>query len=88
MKVGVLVKATQDSEAGAMPDTELLAAMTAYNQALVDAGIMVSFTIPEGRRSRSVTSTHSPKRRGTRSNESCRTRRACRDGRPQTLRGV
>jgi hypothetical protein len=42
MRVMVLVKATKDSEAGAMPSTELLAAMGEYNEALVNAGIMVS----------------------------------------------
>ncbi len=40
MRVLVLVKATADSEAGVMPSTELLDAMTQYNEALVDAGIM------------------------------------------------
>lgn len=42
MKVIVLVKASADSEAGVMPSTELLTAMTAYNQELEDAGVMVS----------------------------------------------
>ncbi|HKT74318.1 MAG TPA: YciI family protein [Steroidobacteraceae bacterium] len=40
MKVMVFVKATKDSEAGVMPTQELLAAMGAYNQTLIDAGIM------------------------------------------------
>ena len=40
MRVMVLVKATADSEAGIMPSTELLAAMGAYNEELVNAGIM------------------------------------------------
>lgn len=40
MKVLVFVKATQDSEAGVMPSQELLTAMGAYNQKLIDAGIM------------------------------------------------
>lgn len=40
MRVMVLVKATADSEAGHMPSAELLAAMGAFNQQLVDAGIM------------------------------------------------
>jgi len=34
----ILVKATSESEAGVMPSTELLAAMSNYNQQLVDAG--------------------------------------------------
>ena len=42
MRVMVLVKATQDSEAGAMPSTELLEAMGKYNEALIEAGIMIS----------------------------------------------
>ena len=40
MRVMVIVKATADSEAGIMPSTELLAAMGAYNEELVNAGIM------------------------------------------------
>lgn len=40
MRVMVIVKATKDSEAGTMPDHELLAAMGAYNEELVKAGIM------------------------------------------------
>lgn len=40
MRVMVIVKATPESEAGQMPPTELLAAMGAYNEALVKAGIM------------------------------------------------
>jgi hypothetical protein len=40
MRVIVMVKATADSEAGIMPSTELLAAMGAYNEELVNAGIM------------------------------------------------
>jgi len=40
MRVMVMVKATGDSEAGAMPSTELLEAMGNYNQELIDAGIM------------------------------------------------
>lgn len=42
MRVMVLVKATEDSEAGLMPSTELLDAMMKYNEALVQAGIMKS----------------------------------------------
>ena len=42
MRVMVLVKATADSEAGTMPSTALLEAMGKYNEALVNAGIMVS----------------------------------------------
>lgn len=40
MRVMVLVKATVDSEAGAMPSTELVEAMFKYNEELVAAGIM------------------------------------------------
>jgi hypothetical protein len=42
MRVMVIVKATADSEAGIMPSTELLAAMGAYNEELVKAGIMLA----------------------------------------------
>ena len=42
MRVMVMVKATQDSEAGTIPSTDLLEAMGKYNEALVQAGIMVS----------------------------------------------
>ena len=41
MRVLVLVKATEDSEAGVMPPTELLDAMGKYNEELVKAGIML-----------------------------------------------
>jgi hypothetical protein len=40
MKVMVFVKATKNSEAGAMPTTELISAMMKYNEELVEAGIM------------------------------------------------
>ena len=40
MRVMVLVKATKDSEAGDLPTTEMLDAMTKYNEELVNAGIM------------------------------------------------
>ena len=42
MKCMVMVKATAESEAGVMPSEELLSAMTAYNEELVKAGIMLS----------------------------------------------
>jgi hypothetical protein len=37
-----MVKATADSEAGAMPSSELLEAMGRYNAELVEAGIMMA----------------------------------------------
>ena len=40
MRVMVFVKATKESEAGEMPSTELLEAMTAFNEKLVAAGVM------------------------------------------------
>ncbi len=40
MRFMVIVKATTDSEAGAMPSEELLAAMGRYNEELVAAGVM------------------------------------------------
>ena len=42
MRVMVIVKADEDSEAGVMPSTELLAAMGAYNEELVKAGVMLA----------------------------------------------
>lgn len=42
MKVMVMVKATQDSEAGRMPTEALLSAMSQYNESLVCAGIMLA----------------------------------------------
>ena len=42
MRVMVMVKASQDSEAGVMPDEQLLAAMGNYNEELVKAGIMLA----------------------------------------------
>lgn len=40
MRVMVLVKATEDSEAGTLPTPELLDAMGKYNEALIEAGIL------------------------------------------------
>ena len=42
MRVMVLIKATEDSEAGAMPSTELLEAMGRFNEELADAGVLVA----------------------------------------------
>ncbi len=42
MRVMVIVKATNESEAGQMPGTELLAAMGNFNQQLVKAGVMLA----------------------------------------------
>ncbi|HCS53482.1 YciI family protein [Rubinisphaera sp.] len=42
MKVMVLVKATPDSEAGVMPSEQLLKDMGAFNERLVEAGIMLA----------------------------------------------
>jgi hypothetical protein len=38
----VMVRATEESEAGAMPSTELLEAMGKYNEELVKAGVMLA----------------------------------------------
>jgi hypothetical protein len=38
----VIVKATAESEAGVMPDQELLAAMGKFNEELVKAGVMLA----------------------------------------------
>jgi hypothetical protein len=42
MRVMVMVKATEDSEAGLMPSTELFEAMGKFNEELVNAGIMLT----------------------------------------------
>ena len=42
MRVMVLVKATEDSEANVMPPGELLEAMGKYNEELIKAGIMLA----------------------------------------------
>ena len=42
MRVMVIVKATKNSEAGAMPTEEMLSEMTSYNEQLVKAGIMLA----------------------------------------------
>ncbi|KVN22248.1 YciI family protein [Burkholderia stagnalis] len=42
MRVMVIIKATSESEAGQMPDTELLTAMGKYNEELVKAGVMLA----------------------------------------------
>ena len=42
MRVMVLVKATNDSEAGVMPSEELLTEMGKFNEELVKAGVMLA----------------------------------------------
>ena len=42
MRVMVIVKASQDSEAGVMPKRELLEAMGKFNEELVKAGVMLA----------------------------------------------
>ncbi len=42
MRFLVMVKATPESEAGVMPSQELLTAMTAYNEELVKAGVLLA----------------------------------------------
>ena len=42
MRVMVIVKASKESEAGVLPDTELLTQMGKYNEQLVKAGIMLA----------------------------------------------
>ena len=41
MRFMILLKADQDTEAGKMPDEQLLRDMTSFNQELVDAGVML-----------------------------------------------
>jgi len=42
MRVMVIVKASKESEAGALPDTEILSKMGKYNEELVKAGVMLA----------------------------------------------
>ena len=42
MRVMVFVKATQDSEAGTLPASEMLEAMGRFNEELVNAGVMLA----------------------------------------------
>ena len=42
MRVIVMIKATEQSEAGEMPSEKLLTEMTAFNEELVKAGIMLA----------------------------------------------
>jgi len=42
MRVMVIVKATEETEAGVMPGQELLAEMGKYNEELVKAGVMLA----------------------------------------------
>jgi hypothetical protein len=42
MRFMIIVKATPDSEAGKMPSTEVLSAMTQFNEELVKAGVMLA----------------------------------------------
>ena len=42
MRVMVIVKANKDSEAGVMPDRQILGAMGKFNEELVKAGVMLA----------------------------------------------
>ena len=42
MRFMIIVKATEDSEAGKMPGTELLTAMGKFNEELVNAGVLLA----------------------------------------------
>jgi hypothetical protein len=42
MRVMILIKANRDSETGTLPSQQLLAEMGAFNQQLVEAGIMLA----------------------------------------------
>lgn len=42
MRVMVIVKANQESEAGVLPDLKILSAMQQYNEELVKAGVMLA----------------------------------------------
>ena len=42
MLFAILIRADADTEAGKLPDTSLLTAMTAFNKTLVEAGILIT----------------------------------------------
>jgi hypothetical protein len=42
MRVMVFVKANEQSEAGVLPSSEIIAAMTKYNEELANAGVMLA----------------------------------------------
>jgi hypothetical protein len=42
MRFMIIVKATKDSEAGVLPDEEMLIEMGKYNQALAKAGVLLA----------------------------------------------
>src|SRR5215472_14178124 len=42
MRCMVMIKATQDSEAGVLPDNEILTQMGKFNEELVKAGVMLA----------------------------------------------
>lgn len=42
MRVMIIIKANQDTEAGVLPDEKLLTEMGKYNEELVDAGVMLA----------------------------------------------
>ena len=44
MKFMMIVKANQESEAGAMPDEKMLASMARYNEDLVRAGVLLDLS--------------------------------------------
>ena len=44
MRFMILVKATKDSEAGAMPEEKLIAAMATYHEELAKAGVLLDAT--------------------------------------------
>jgi hypothetical protein len=44
MKFMMIVKANQESEAGAMPDEKMLSAMARYNEDLVRAGVLLDLS--------------------------------------------
>jgi hypothetical protein len=48
MRLMVLVKANDDSEAGIMPGEEVFAAMGKYNEELVNAGVMLAGAVTDG----------------------------------------
>ena len=52
MRFMIIVKASQDSEAGVMPSEELMTAMGNYNEELVKAGILIDVRWPAAQQQR------------------------------------
>ena len=84
MRFMVLVPGSPESEAGEMPSTEALGAMTKYNEELVKSGVMLA---GEGLHPTSRGAKVRVARRGDRVAQASTVRRQCRDRAAPDLRG-